>query len=91
MTTIITEADIERLRREGAIRVKALRTQLGESHGDFAKRFGVARPTIIHWETKGPPVIGPGRHHIERILAELEGGKHVDTGTDRPTERTSRA
>jgi transcriptional regulator with XRE-family HTH domain len=86
MTTIITEADYVRLRREGAVRVKALRERLGETHGDFAKRFGVARPTIIHWETKGPPVIGPGRHHIERIMGEIEDG--LDSGTDRSAERT---
>lgn len=52
--------------------VRRLRKSLNEKPHEFARRFGVARTTILSWERKGTPKIGAGRHHIETVLAELE-------------------
>ena len=54
-----------------AKQIKAAREKLRESHADFAKRFGVARTTIIHWENGNPPKFGPTVSHVEKVLAEL--------------------
>jgi DNA-binding transcriptional regulator YiaG len=52
--------------------IRRARESLGEKPEQFAKRFGVARTTILHWEKKGPPTTGPGRVHVEQVMAELE-------------------
>jgi DNA-binding XRE family transcriptional regulator len=54
-----------------ATKIKRAREKLRESHGDFAKRFGVARTTIIHWEGGNPPKFGPTARHVERVLEDL--------------------
>lgn len=51
--------------------LKRARERAGESQEEFAKRFGVGRTTLLNWETRGPPKIGPGRAHITRVLADL--------------------
>jgi DNA-binding XRE family transcriptional regulator len=55
-----------------AASLKTLREDRGESQEQFARHFGVGRTTVILWETKGTPEQGPGRFHIERVLAELQ-------------------
>jgi DNA-binding XRE family transcriptional regulator len=54
-----------------AEQIKKAREKLGERHGQFAKRFGVARTTIIHWENGNPPTFEPTVRHVEAVLAEL--------------------
>ncbi len=51
--------------------IKATRERLGDTHAEFAQRFGVARTTIIKWEKDGLPTQGPGRYHIDRVLRRL--------------------
>jgi len=51
--------------------IKAARDRLRETQEEFAKRFGVARTTLLNWEAEGPPTKGPARHHIERVMSEL--------------------
>lgn len=60
--------------------IRATRKRLGETPAQFAKRFGVARTTIVHWEKVGPPKTGPGRHHIETVMAGI-GQKHGKKAT----------
>ena len=71
--------------------IKALRESLGETQEQFAERFGVVRTTVTMWEINGTPETGPGRYHVDGIIAKLRGNNGLDNGTDRPTERTSRA
>ena len=52
--------------------IRAVRERRSETQEDFAKHFGVARSTIAMWETNGTPENGAARHHVERILAEIE-------------------
>ena len=51
--------------------LKRHRDRLRETQDEFAKRFGVARTTLLHWEAAGIPKFGPTRQHIERVLAGL--------------------
>jgi DNA-binding transcriptional regulator YiaG len=54
-----------------AKQLKAMRDRLGESQEAFARRFGVARTTLLRWETDGPPTFGPTSAHIASVLADL--------------------
>jgi len=47
---------------------KAFRKNSGLSYDALAEIFGVARPTIYHWEQRGTPAKGAARNHVERIL-----------------------
>lgn len=49
-----------------------LRTQLGETQAQFAKRFGVGRTTIIGWEANGPPQSGPTAHWVRLVCTRLK-------------------
>lgn len=51
--------------------IRAARERLRETQGQFAERFGVDQSTVHRWETDGPPVRGPGRKAIERVLADI--------------------
>jgi DNA-binding XRE family transcriptional regulator len=54
-----------------AKQIRQTRLRLNETPGVFAKHFGVARTTILHWENGNPPKFGPTVQHVERVLAEL--------------------
>lgn len=54
-----------------ANQIKAARAKMKEKPGVFAKRFGVARTTILHWENGNPPTWPPTVAHVQRILADM--------------------
>jgi DNA-binding transcriptional regulator YiaG len=54
-----------------AKQIRITRERLGESHGKFAKRFGVARTTILNWEKSGPPRTSYAQHFITEKLATM--------------------
>lgn len=51
--------------------IKAAREQLGESQVKFARRIGIARPTLHNWENGHLPQEGPSQALAQRVLAEL--------------------
>jgi DNA-binding transcriptional regulator YiaG len=54
-----------------AKQIRITRERMGESHGKFAKRFGVARTTILNWEKRGPPRTSYAQHFITEKLAGM--------------------
>ena len=56
-----------------AKQIYTTRKKLGETPGKFAKRFGVARTTIINWEneSRGPPKTSYAQHYITEKLAGM--------------------
>jgi DNA-binding XRE family transcriptional regulator len=54
-----------------AKQIKQTRDRMGESHGEFAKRFGISRPALINWEKGNLPKYPPTVEHIERVLADM--------------------
>lgn len=56
-----------------AKQIRLAREKLQESHGTFAKRFGVSRPTIYNWENdkRGPPQTSYAQHFITEKLAGM--------------------
>jgi DNA-binding transcriptional regulator YiaG len=54
-----------------ANQIKAARKKMQEKPGVFAKRFGVSRPTIIHWENGHPPTYPPTVRHVQQVLADM--------------------
>ena len=54
-----------------AVRLRRARERLGETQGTFAKRFGVARTTLLNWEQGNIPPDGSQQLLINYVLAEL--------------------
>jgi DNA-binding XRE family transcriptional regulator len=56
-----------------ARQIRVTRKRLKETHGKFAKRFGVSRPTIYNWENDkiGPPKTSYAQHFITEKLAAM--------------------
>jgi DNA-binding transcriptional regulator YiaG len=51
--------------------VRAARELLGESQGEFGKRFGVDQTTVHRWEKHGLPERGTARVAVSQFLEEL--------------------
>ncbi len=51
--------------------IRQARDKMGESPGEFAKRFGISRPALINWEKGNLPKYPPTVEHIERVLANM--------------------
>lgn len=51
--------------------LKKARDSLGETQQQFCGRLGIDQTTLSRWETQGPPVQGPARIVIQRVLNEI--------------------
>lgn len=74
--------------REGAIlaeRLRALRTQLGETQAEFAARLNIRPSTYARWELWGPPNTPVHRTYTKIMLNQLgrrKNGKNLQRKMD---------
>lgn len=61
----------KRPRHPAGGKILLIRQRLGESQGQFAKRFGVHQTTVLDWEYDGVPKRGTTAAYVESILATL--------------------
>ena len=56
-----------------AKQIRTTRERMGETHKQFARRFGVARTTIYNWENekRGPPQTSYAQQFITEKLAGM--------------------
>lgn len=57
--------------------LKRVRKTLGETQGEFGRRFNVNQSTVHHWETAGVPATGTARIAVEYVLSTLDAKEEI--------------